>query len=1037
MRESAFKIYNASAGSGKTFTLVKEYLKIILAFERKQDFHQILAVTFTNKAVNEMKQRILDSLTQMQAMDLSGEVPEMALALSDELGYDLGTLQIRSGELLNRILHNYAFFDVSTIDKFTHRVIRSFAKELKISQNFEVVLDTDTLLNEAVDNLLAKSGDDPVLTRAIIDFALEKTEADKHWDVNADLFKVGKMLFRENDRQHIKKQSVKSVKDFMALQKQLRSEISQLEKSAARAAEGVLRLIGESGLSETDFPRKTLPNHFRKIRDLELDFDKLYNNKLYDNLEKGNILKSGQSLPNKSFPEEILAEYSKIKSLLSRWALLKNAYQNLVPLTVLNAIYQELKTIETDRELLPISSFNVLISNIIANQPAPFIYERLGEKYRHYFIDEFQDTSRMQWENLLPLVANSLESLDANDNPGTLLIVGDVKQAIYRWRGGQPEQFLNLISLKNNPFVIDPSVHSLDTNYRSREQIVQFNNAFFKTSSSLVANTSFERLFSEETHQKSNAKKGGLVQLEFIDCEDDLLEDAYLNRIKEAIEVAMSHGYSYRDISILTRKRKHGVLISQGLIGNEIPVVSSETLLLKSSSKVMFLIHLLKIAQQPDDLETQYFLLGYLVPKDQAYHGFVSDALKDLDSWMLEKWGFSMQEFKLQSVYDGLERAISQFGLVKSSDAFVTFLMDEVLLVEQRGDSSIAAFLEHWDNNQEKLSVTAPENTDAVRIMTIHKAKGLEFPIVIFPYANSNIYEEIDPKIWLQIPAEDYHGFPELLLSKKKQMLHYNEQANQLYTEDHQKLELDAFNLLYVALTRAIDALFILSRKDLDSSGLHKTNFFSGVFIEYLKESGIWSDRELVYSFGALDQKLSENEIAIHQEIVPYINSTKNTTAPNIVIRRDALWDELSSDPRTRGTLIHHLMGLIEKEADIEPALNRLKSNGFINADNMSEYCDLALKIIQLPELAPYFKENLIVKNEQEIITENGLILRPDRLVFEDEQVAILDYKTGARSADHREQLLSYRSALEKMGYIHPDCLIVYLNDTIEVEYIN
>ncbi len=1036
MRESAFKIYNASAGSGKTFTLVKEYLKILLSSDHTQKFHQILAVTFTNKAVNEMKQRILDGLAELSQCGEAEIESDLVQILLDELNIDRNTLKNRAGLQLKRILHNYALFDVSTIDKFTHRVIRTFARDLSISQNFEVVLDTDILLDEAVNNLLAKAGEDKDLTKTLIEFALEKTDEDKSWDLKYDLLKVGKMLFQENEIKHINALKDLGLDNFRALQEQLIREIIAIEKESSSKASAILELIRDTGLSEEDFPRKTLPDHFKKICSGVHDTDLLYKNTLEAQLKENRFLKSTVGQPTAELQSQLLQAYLKIRGLLYRRAYLINVRQNLLPLSVINSIYHELRAIESDKDLLPISSFNTIISSAIIGQPAPFIYERLGEKYRHYFIDEFQDTSEMQWNNLIPLVANALESLDESGNPGSLMLVGDAKQSIYRWRGGKPEQFLNLISLKENPFVVDPIVQSLDTNFRSAEQIIKFNNAFFNLTSPFLASPDYHRLFSEETDQNLNPKRGGFVQLEFIDCEKEQQDETYLDRVKHAIEVVKAKGYSYSDICVLTRKRKHGILISQGLISCGIPVVSSETLLLQSSPEVNFLINLLRAAHNKEDLDIHYQLLNYLLPKDASFHNSLVMALQDLDNWLKTSWGFDMQWFRFQSVYDGFEEAIKKFGLIDKSDAFVAFLMDEVLTLEHKSNAGAFTFLEHWDKKKDKLSITTPENLDAVKIMTIHKAKGLEFPVVIFPYANTNIYEEIDPKIWLKVAPEKYQGFPEILINKKKQALQYGDQAEKLYTEGQYKLEMDAFNVLYVALTRAIDALFILTEKDLDSKGEHKINYYSGLFIHYLKETGIWDDQKLIYSEGSISPVISDSTSDVDQAYIPYYHTFKVEAAPKMMARGQSLWDTERTVARERGTLIHHVLSLIKYESDIGHVLENLKSRGDLKDEELVELTQLIQQIIHNPNLKPYFNEKLEVRNEQDIITENGLILRPDRLVFDGNQVTVIDYKTGERTIEHREQLISYGLALQKMGYTLSNSLIIYIGDTIKTEII-
>ncbi len=1038
MQESTFKIYNASAGSGKTFTLVKEYLKIILSSNNYRGFQQILAVTFTNKAVNEMKERILFSLFDMSRSDKAGKSEDLAGILQEELGLSRSELKTRSDTLLKKILHNYAFFDVSTIDKFTHRVLRTFARDLKLSHSFEVVLDKDLLLREAVYNLLANTGKDRELTDALVDFTLEKTEEDKHWDLNRDLHKVGELLFSENEIPHLKSLKEKRISDFRILQNQLKKDMEVLATSARKKAEFVLNQISESGRSLDIFPNKTLPNHFNKIRTGNFNVEKLYDNKLGERIEEGKVIKVGEEpLPEDLF-NTIASSYREIRASLLRRAFLLNLYQNLVPLTIVKAIDKELKDIETSRDLLPISSFNTVIANSIANQPAPFIYERLGEKYRHYFIDEFQDTSEMQWKNLIPLVANALESLDEEGNYGSLLLVGDVKQAIYRWRGGRPEQFLDLITRKTNPFVIDPDIYSLETNYRSAKNIVEFNNTFFRSTSSLVGHSVYSHLFKEETQQLPNTLSEGLVRIDFLDSDKDQLDESYLESICDVIEEVGKNGYSYKDICILTRKKDHGVIVSAGLVNNGIPVVSSETLLLSSSPQVVFLINLLKASRYPRDKEIIFGITAFLHSRDGSahFHDMFLEAEPDLEVWLQRHWNFDLEKIRFLSVYDSLEYAIEIFGLVHTSDAFITNLMDEVFHIEQKTDPGIDTFLDHWEDNIDKLSITAPQDLDAVKIMTIHKAKGLEFPIVIYPYANTDIYRTKEARLWLQLDPDEFKGFSELPINKKKQMQRYGEKAADLYMEDQYKREMDSFNLLYVALTRAMNALYILTEKDLNTKGDHNPHKFSGLFIHYLKELGLWSAEKSSYSFGKLSSLQRDAQVKIHPQAIPFTNSSKTYSVNQLIVRKNILWDAPGDEARERGKLIHYFMSLIHTNRDVDMALEKLLNQGIVAKENIPELREQALRVVEHPEISPFFKEGLKVKNEKEIITENGLILRPDRLVFEEDVVTVIDYKTGSSHPEYANQLKTYREAIQKMGYSVASSMIVYINDTITTEYI-
>ncbi len=1036
MQLTPYKIYSASAGSGKTFTLVKDYLSIILSSGFNSNFRQLLAITFTNKAVNEMKQRILESLYEFSRTKDAQSGSALFKILLSDLNISAQQLQIKSEKTLKQILHNYAFFDVSTIDKFTHRIIRTFAKDLKLPQNFEVVLDTDILLDEAVSRLISKAGADKKLTGVLVDFALEKIDDAKSWDIAFDLNNIGKLLFNENHYPHLKALDKKTIDDFIKLKKSLKAEQHKLQIEAKNVAGNVLEYIGECGLEYTDFPRQTLPNHFKKINEGVFNPASLYNNKLEENLEKGHILKSGFNLPSDEVASTLLAKYLDLKQLIYSIAFYKNAYSNTVPLTILNAIQQELQSLEQERDLLPISSFNRIISNEINNQPAPFIYERLGEKYRHYFIDEFQDTSEMQWNNLVPLISNALESEDEQGQRGSLFLVGDAKQAIYRWRGGRAEQFLNLISLNSQPFVVAPEVSDLPVNYRSRPEIVDFNNAFFTNTAAYLNNPEYHDLFMAGNRQHSNTDNGGLVQISFLEEEEDkTIDEIYCENVLKSINKVLNEAYAYRDICILTRKRKQGVLISDFLMQNNIPLVSSETLLLKRNSKVNFLLCLLRHCIQPLDLENNYNILYFLKEDLVNKHSFIDEHISTLPEILRKYYDFEIGFLKNVSVYDGLEYAIKQFQLAEESDAYISFLLDEVLNVELKEDAGLTTFLNYWEKKKDKLSIVAPENLNAVRIMTVHKAKGLEFPVVLFPFANTHIYEEIHPKLWMPLADSSSLGFKEILISKKQEVQHYSEEAAHIFENEQHKLELDAFNLLYVALTRAIDALYIFTENDLSKDGGHKPQYYSGLFIHYLKELGQWTSEKSDYTFGE-HPKSTRIESSIHRErSIPYIYSSKNRPEFRILARSGILWATERQEAIDKGTAIHQLMEAIVSNEDIEAALKRHQNMDIFKREKKF-YRDLIHSITDHPKLKVFFEKDAKVKNECDILTENGLILRPDRLIFNGKHVTILDYKTGKKHQKHREQIYAYADALQDMGYKVDNKVIVYIDKEVTPEFI-
>ncbi|SIS39108.1 ATP-dependent exoDNAse (exonuclease V) beta subunit (contains helicase and exonuclease domains) [Zobellia uliginosa] len=1035
MQHSTFKIYNASAGSGKTHTLTKEYLKIVLSPGDR--FSKILAITFTNKAVNEMKHRILDSLFKFGQVKDEAEAPALFLDLMKELGIDAAELRQRSKQTLKQILHNYAFFDISTIDKFTHRLIRTFAKDLKLPQNFEVVLDTDLLLDEAVAKLVHKAGTDKQLTQVLLDFALEKIDDDKSWDIAYDLGNIGKLLFRENHAEHLQNLRDKNIDDFLGLKKTLRSRIKASQESLVGFADLALQLIEQNGLEFPDFTRSYFPKFMEKIAsgDLAIDFNAGWK----QNFDDAVLYNKSTAEATKATLDDLHPQFSeifnKIKHTFYELSFLKNAYSNLVPLTVLNAIQREVKNLQNERDQLSIAEFNTIISKEIRNQPAPFIYERLGEKYRHYFVDEFQDTSTLQWNNLIPLIGHALEGEDLQGNKGSLFLVGDAKQAIYRWRGGRAEQFLDLVNKTASPFAIPAETESLPTNWRSYDEVIKFNNDFFTATSPFLNNAMYNAMFVEGNRQGCNSKQGGTVQLKFIDKDDDKTKDEqYCEEVLATIAAVIEKKYGYEDICILVRGNRQGVLLADFLTQEQIPTISSESLLLNSSDRVRFLADLIGYIGNPENLEIAYNLLTFLSKGSQSRHQYISGHLKRLPELLKNEFGLDVEELKELSVYDGMERVIRQCNLVEGSDAYVTFFMDFVLETEQKEGTGIQAFLNLWEKKKGKLSISAPDNIDAVRIMTVHKSKGLEFPIVIFPFANENIYKRMDKKIWLPLNAEAFDGFEEILVTEKKEVENYGEEAARIYSEEEHKMELDALNLLYVALTRAEKALYVISEKDL-ARGQHKTDYYSGLFIEYLKGKGLWSDDELTYAFGELEEAPEVHQTKALRKI-DYSFTHKDRSGFKILTRSGMLWDTDRETAISKGNLIHYILGCIETEEDIEAALNKAVRQGEIEKQEIDEVRGKLERIVKHPKLNTYYIKGNTVKNEKDIITAEGQIVRPDRIVINGNRATLIDYKTGKANPKYKEQLYFYADALTNMGYVVENKIIVYINDDIIPEFI-
>ncbi len=1040
---SSFTIYNASAGSGKTYTLVKEYLKILFQSNSSEKFKHILAITFTNKAVAEMKNRIIESLKQFSSEEHLEKPIDMFNDICEELEITPKQLQGKSKKTLNAIIHNYAAFDISTIDGFTHKLIRTFAYDLKLPLNFEVELDQDALLNEAVDSLIAKAGTDKALTKVLIDFAIEKADDDKSWDVAFDFNKIAKLLVNENDIPFIETLKDKTLDDFKTLKTHLKKEATTLETSIVKKAQNVLTLIEESGLEFGDFSSSYLPKHFKNLT----------NKKFAVNFEAG----WQQDLENKTlYPKRVTNDVASIieqiqpqlatafhetKQAVFHFKFLKAFYKNVTPLSVLNAINTELNHLKIDQNKMLISEFNSIISKEIKNQPTPFIYERIGEKFSHYFIDEFQDTSKMQWHNLIPLIDNALST-----EKGSTMLVGDAKQAIYRWRGGQAEQFINLFNTKEHPFQIEQNVKDLKSNYRSFKEVVNFNNSFFKfLSTKVFSKKDYETLY-ENSNQNGFLEESGYVDFTFLEIEkEDHRDDLFSERVLKTIEHCLKNNFRLEDICILVRKKKEGVAVANYLSQNNIPIISSETLLISNSPKVVFINNLLALLIQPKNNEIKIAILNYLSTlfyiekKHDFFTKHINLSLFDLFK-SFEKFNIYINSDDVLQLplYDLVETIIRRFNLVKTSNAYIQFYLDIVLDFSQKKGSDISGFLQHFDKKKDSLSIISPKGQNAVQIMTIHKSKGLEFPVVIFPFADLDIYAEREPKEWFPLDKEKYNGFTHTLLNYNTDFEHYGEDGNRIYINHKSEQELDNINLLYVTLTRAIDHLYIISKKDISSKGVVNTKKYSGLFIEYLMQIGVWNDTQLNYNFGTQKRIIKngeeKKEIIFQQE---FISTDKKTHNIKVVTKSGLLWDTTQQEAIEKGNLVHNIMSQIKTQEDVNFVIT-----DFINTASITTTQSVALKhvvvnIVTHPELENYYKSNLTIYNEQDIITKDGIILRPDRVVVNsNNEVIIIDYKTGIEDKKHQQQLLSYQDVLEDMGLKVKKKILVYINGDVQVKVL-
>jgi len=1049
MNNASFSIYNASAGSGKTYTLSKEYIKILLKSPSNEAYRKILAITFTNKAVEEMKSRIIFYLLEFSKDETSEKAIDLLKTIASETGLSIATIKDKSKIIIKSIIHNYTAFDISTIDRFTLKIIKSFSHELNIPLDFDISLETDLLMQEAIEMVISKAGEDEELTKLLLDFSRNKTDDDKNWDITYDLLTASSLLTNEDNKHELKEFENKTIADFVATKKILIQEIETLKENASIIAKQCLAIINDNGIAIESFSRKTFPTHIVKIIESNLPAVDIYKFTEVDQVLINKTAKDKDII--EGVLPAILDKLQQAYTYYQKIMLFEAFNKNIYPLSLLNSINKEFRKIQDDQNILSISEFNEIINNEIQNQPAPFIYEKMGDRYRHFFIDEFQDTSVLQWKNLIPLVDNALSSED-NGVKGTLLLVGDPKQAIYRWRGGKAEQFIAL-SKSENPFSNkDKETISLATNYRSYSQIIDFNNDFFKYISGKLENKDYIDLYENNSHQNKTNKTGGYANISFIDMsessegnedeEEDNKNTKYLKQTLVTIERVLQNGFQYKDIVLLTRTKSNGVLLANYLTENYIPILSSETLLIQNATEVKLIINVLKYINNRNDADAKFNMLYYVgkyLQSKEEIHDIINQNLHISEEKLkesLEKYAvfIDFNACRKKSLYEVVEIIVSAFIKQKANNSYVQYFLDLVLERHIKAQSSIADFIDYWERTGYKKSIPSPEGNNAIKIMTIHKSKGLEFPVVIYPFANDDYSKNNRNKLWIPI-EEKTLNFNKVLINNTKDVLNYSNTANKIYQEKNQEEVLDNINILYVAFTRAIEQLYVISEMRINKNG-NLPNALSSYLIEYLQLNCNFNTEQLVYEFGN-PQKVSKSiEIVANLDEIQVVQNKIKTSAIKIAQKEALMWGTVQADAIAFGNTLHEILSYIKTKDDIVHAIKISLEKGLIKNSQVAIIEDVIYNILNHVELVKFYSNEAEIFNEKSIIDEDKNTFIPDRIAMVGNQAYLLDYKTGVPNENHKRQVEKYQTVLEKMGFEVVEKALVYLGENIKIIHL-
>jgi ATP-dependent exoDNAse (exonuclease V) beta subunit len=1008
-----------------------------------------------------MKQRVLSYLRKLSSFNKLPSVSNQQFPKNDKLIDELSkslslsqeVISARAGIILSSILHNYSEFTICTIDSFVHRIIKTFAHDLYIPVNFDVELDSDKLLAEAVDILISRAGTDENLTKILVEFTESRTDDERSWHIENDILKLAFSILSEDGQIGLDKLKCLSIDDFYSVMNKSRNILSRFEVNISQIGSKAVKLIAGKNISNTSFfqGEKGIGTYFANLANGS--FDKIYPNSYVlkaineDKWTSGKADKS-QKYAVESVKDELKALFLLIDDLIrndyGKYILLKLILQNSYPVAVLNEIKKIIDTIKEQNNILHISEFNKIISGIVLSEPIPFIYERTGEKFKHYLIDEFQDTSVLQWQNLLPLIDNSIANGNFN------LLVGDAKQAIYRWRNGDAGQFMNLPYISQVPGLASYGEHSnaapyikeremtlvrnygcqpLDTNHRSKKIIVDFNNSLFSFIAKKLKEP-FSKAY-ENVSQKSKFKLDrGFVQIEFLNSESHAdnkisnplqnhdsasvssFEELNLIRVEDIIRHLLNRNFRLRDIAVLCRSNENAAFIAQHLLSVGIDVVSSESLLLKNSPAVNFLISCMKFITSPDDNIAKAQIENFLSP---------SSDLRPLSS-----------NFKSYTIYDLTENLIRIFGLniSRNVNPALIFFLDSVNDYSLKISNNVSDFLEWWEEKKDSLSIIVPEGLDAVRIMSIHKAKGLQFPVVIYPFAKEKFRNTKD-FLWLDI---DENELPELKAALVKNSADLQEtNYKELFDSESSKSYLDLVNILYVVLTRAEDRIYVLSKMPGDNTEAMMS--VNDMLAEFLKNSGKWNDSQCTYTFG------KDEDYELASDIADYAAESLDTLRSSnwreaLLIRTEApasTPDTNEVNKRKFGELVHLALSRITFADEVEVVLNQLVINEIAVAAEYDKLREIIIKVVSNPSVKKFFRRNngFEIKAEAELLTVNDKVFRPDRVMLKDNKAVIIEFKTGKEDDSHIKQIENYSDILCLLGYEVTEKYIVYPEENI------
>lgn len=1076
MLQSQLDIYKASAGSGKTFLLTKQYLKLLL--QNPYAYRGILAVTFTNKATAEMKHRILSELRELA----NGKETNYSKIIAEELSNITSTfIQKQAHTAYTAILHDYSRFAISTIDSFVQKIIRSFAYEIGLDSGFRLQLNTDLVKEDLALRLYHLLDENENLLHWVVEMATARLSEGKNWDFKTDMLELANELFKEQFQPfEIAMHSMNAdekTEAFKKLRDHIYTIIQQFENAQVKVAKDAIEFIEANNLTPDDFHygKSGFINHFYKISKRQFDEPGKRVKDFIDNPEK--VARPKASAYKKDIINSMCDQlHTLMKELVEdynnnseKYYTAKAISGNLYTLQLMEVFSKELANYRSDKNELLISDTHLLLRQLCKENDASFIFEKTGNRYHHFLIDEFQDTSVFQWDNFKPLLENTLSQGFYN------LIVGDIKQAIYRWRSGDWRLLLSTVKEQLKNYSIQEN--TLQDNYRSAKHIINFNNYLFATipkilqerfnsemgqapldiQEKLKANGYFniiENAYADSFQQApSNAAENGYVQINFLNENEEenlSFKEQVLNKLPLQIESLIKKGYQPGDIAILVRENREAQDIIQFIIQHQqekdslqYNVISAEVLYISANEAVQIIIAAIRWLINKNDLISRSFLLKCIINRNNisvsnhALYASNGNGENFLPPALLQ------QRETLQSlpIIELVNRLINIFSL-QNNETDLPYLLafqDIILEWSRFGEDHLQAFLEYWEEEGVKKSLPASNNNNAVEVMTIHKSKGLAFNVLMLPFCNWML--EPDPKksnyLWVQTKSTDFNEIPVVPIKYKKDLAHST--FAYTYFEEQLLSNMDALNLLYVATTRARREIIAYAPLPNSKSSDNKIKTVGDTIFYALQNKVVLNNSDIPYISDAFDSnqlnygssiitkpeiKNQSSETGFSLKDIVYTNwGNKLNIRPSSLL----LQEEAAMLPRSMGTILHQALSKLQHPDDLSVVLWEMEIKGIITPTIKKDIKSILEKVINNPLMENWRNGNMQRISERDIITPRGSFKRPDLVLIGQDSTIVIDFKFTEEKDDKlKKQLSEYVELLKQMNFKNVSGYLLY-----------